>query len=199
MKEEKAYFIQRLFAWIIDIIIVALITSIITYPFINNKNVTKLNDEVTKITEKYVNGDLKTNTYISQTIDVNYELAKETGFSNIIQIIMLVLYFIVFQVYKNGQTIGKKIMKIRIVKNDNSELTMNDLIIRNLINNAILVNIIVSVVTLISKNIYYYTSSTLEIVQFLIIITTVFMIIIRKDGRGLSDMIAKTKVVRIEE
>ena len=55
-------------------------------------------------------------------MDNSYQLSKETGLTNIVTIVVYVLYFIVYQMYMNGQTIGKRIMKIRVVKKIKMEL-----------------------------------------------------------------------------
>ncbi len=199
MKTNKAYFIQRVVAYIIDIIFITIISSLITMPFVNNNNVAKLNEEMNNAAQNYTEKKIDMDTYVNQTLDISYQEAKETGLSNVISIIVLVLYFVVFQIYNNGQTIGKKLLKIKIVKNDNSELTMNNMIIRELFNSFILVNIIVSVVILFGKNAYFYGAVSIELLQYIFIIVTMFMIMIRKDGRGLPDMMANTKVISSEE
>ena len=199
MKTNKAYFIQRAVAYIIDIIFITIISSLITMPFVNNNNVAKLNEEMNNAAQNYTEKKIDMDTYVNQTLDISYQEAKETGLSNVISIIVLVLYFVVFQIYNNGQTIGKKLLKIKIVKNDNSELTMNNMIIRELFNSFILVNIIVSVVILFGKNAYFYGAVSIELLQYIFIIVTMFMIMIRKDGRGLPDMMANTKVISSEE
>ncbi len=198
-KRCKAYFAQRLIAYFIDMIVVTIISSLVTYPFVDNKSITKLADESNKVVENYLEEKTDIETYFNQSMDISYEQAKITGFSNIITIIILVLYFIVYQIYNNGQTIGKKIAKIKIVKNDDSDLTMNNMIIRELFNSFILVDILVAIFTLFGKNSYLYGSLILELIQYIFIIITVFMIFFRKDGRGLPDFIASTKVINLKD
>ena len=198
---EKAYFVKRLAAYIIDIMIVMFISSLLTIPF-NSESVNKLSQQTVDVTNEYLNKGIDTSTYMNQSIDLSYQLSKLTGLSTVITIIIYVLYFIVFQYYMSGQTIGKRILNIRIEKNDNSDLTMNDIVIRNLINNSILCNIVVVILVLISKNVYFYGSSIIQMVQYMLIVVNVvnvFMIIIRKDGRSISDLIANTKVVNMKE
>ena len=99
----------------------------------------------------------------------------------------------------NGQTIGKRIMKIRVVKNEDGTLSMNDMLIRGLINNYILANILIAIFVLINRNTYVYGSSIVQIIQYAILIASIFMIIIRKDGRSVADLICGTKVVSLKE
>lgn len=195
--KNKAYFVQRLAAYIVDIMLISVISSLLTYPFTTNDTVKKLNEQSVEVVQSYIDQKIDITKYLSQSLDLSYEQAKATGFANIIAIVILVLYFIVFQIYHDGQTLGKRLMKIRIVKNDGSSLTMNNMIIRQLINHFILADILVAIITLFGRNFYVYGSIVVEVVQYIIIIATLFMIIIRKDGRGIADCIAGTKVINI--
>lgn len=198
-ENNKAYFLQRLLAYVLDMTIVLLVSTLISYPFISTKAVDKLNKQSSEILEKYQNQEISAKTYFNQSMDNSYQLSKETGLTNIVTIVVYVLYFIVYQMYMNGQTIGKRIMKIRIVKNKDGTLSMNDMLVRGLINNYILANILIAIFVLINRNTYVYGSSIVQIIQYAILIASIFMIIIRKDGRSVADLICGTKVVSLKE
>lgn len=198
-ENNKAYFLQRLLAYVLDMTIVVLVSTLISYPFISTKAVDKLNKQSSEILQKYQNQEISAKTYFNQSMDNSYQLSKETGLTNIVTIVVYVLYFIVYQMYMNGQTIGKRIMKIRIVKNKDGTLSMNDMLIRGLINNYILSNILIAIFVLINRNTYVYGSSIVQIIQYAILIASIFMIIIRKDGRSVADLICGTKVVSLKE
>ena len=198
-ENNKAYFLQRLLAYVLDMTIVVLVSTLISYPFISTKAVDKLNKQSSEILEKYQNQEISAKTYFNQNMDNSYQLSKETGLTNIVTIVVYVLYFIVYQMYMNGQTIGKRIMKIRIVKNKDGTLSMNDMLVRGLINNYILANILIAIFVLINRNTYVYGSSIVQIIQYAILIASIFMIIIRKDGRSVADLICGTKVVSLKE
>lgn len=198
-ENNKAYFLQRLLAYVLDMTIVVLVSTLISYPFISTKAVDKLNKQSSEILEKYQNQEISAKTYFNQSMDNSYQLSKETGLTNIVTIVVYVLYFIVYQMYMNGQTIGKRIMKIRVVKNEDGTLSMNDMLIRGLINNYILANILIAIFVLINRNTYVYGSSIVQIIQYAILIASIFMIIIRKDGRSVADLICGTKVVSLKE
>lgn len=198
-KAGKAYFVQRLAAYLIDMIIISVIAALVTLPFTNGSTLKKLDEQSKEVMENYVNQKIDLGTYFIQSMDLGFERSKAVGFSNVITIIILVLYFIVFQIYNNGQTLGKKIMKIKIIKNDGSNLSMNDMIIRELINNFILADILVAIVILLGKDIYFYGTMGIELIQYIVLIVTVIMIINRKDGRGLADLLVNTKVVNFDD
>ena len=87
-------------------------------------------------------------------------------------------------------------MKIKIKKTNDTELSMNDLLIRSMINNSILVNIItIALVLFLSKDLYLSMSSLLSSVQYLVLIISLIMIAFTKNAQGLHDKVCKTEVV----
>lgn len=197
-KESKVYFIQRLGAYLIDAILISFIAVLISMPLMNN-SVEKLSAKSSEIMESYLKQEIDANTYMHQSIDISYQMARQNCLSTIATIVVEILYFMVLQFYLGGQTLGKRLLKIKIVKQDGSDLSMNDVVIRNLINNSIFADIVVAIMILFNKNVYFYGSSIVQIIQYIIIFVSIFMIIVRKDGRSVSDLIAGTKVVKVKE
>lgn len=195
---EKAYFVSRFVAFLLDILIVGFVASILTLPF-QTESVQKLNNEAMDASKSYINQEISSTVYINKSIDINYQLAKATGISKVITILIYVIYFIVIQKKMNGQTIGKKIMKIKVIKDEEEELTTNDLLFRSLINNSIFCNILIVIFALINKNVCFYGTSIVQLIHTLVVLISAFMVIIRKDGKTIADLVAKTKVVKMEE
>ena len=48
---EKAFFIQRLAAFILDVFIVSMVASLISYPFLDLDSINKLNESSTQVVE----------------------------------------------------------------------------------------------------------------------------------------------------
>ena len=113
--EEKALFIQRLVAFIIDIFLISCVASLFSYPFLDNKSINSLTENATELIESYSKGDIDIDTYTSEVKGVTYELAKKQGVTSLITITLSVLYFVVYQYKKQGQTFGKKLLKIKVV------------------------------------------------------------------------------------
>ncbi len=196
---NKAYFFQRLIAYILDMFIVTLIVSLLSQPFIDLKTMNKLQEEESKVVEKYMKGDIKPETYVYQSMDINYQIARNNGAYSLISMAVIILYFVVYQFYNKGQTIGKKIMNIQIVKDDRTSLSIDDLIYRSLIINSLIFNLLTfALMTFASRTAYFYGAIILEVIQYIILIAIFFMAIFRKDGRGLHDLVAKTIVVKKE-
>ena len=194
---EKAYFLQRLLAFLIDFVLISTISSFLTIPFTNSDNVEKLNKEANEIVEKYANQEIDIETYFNQAQDISYDLSRESGVASVIEIIVLILYFVVFQIYRNGQTIGKECLKIRVVKSDGSDLTMNGMLVRALINDFILSNIFVVIIMLFSRDVYFYGSLIIVIFQYIMIFISIIMVAFSREGKSLADYLTNTKVINI--
>ena len=194
--EIKAMFSQRILAFLIDLVLLSMITSLITMFIPVNDTATKLYEEQNRVLEGYVEGTVSMEEYVNQMIDIGYDISRQTVIVSIVAVVISLLYYVVYPCYNNGQTFGKKLMKIKLVKTNDKELSMNDLLIRSMINNSILVNIItIALVLFLSKDLYLSMSSLLSSVQYLVLIISLIMIAFTKNAQGLHDKIAKTEVV----
>lgn len=192
---SKAYFFPRFLAYGIDILIVSLVATLLCY-FVPVDNYNALKNELTGVQQKYLNHEISEEEYINQTALISYDLDYASVPSYIIQVSLTILYFVVFQFYRNGQTIGKKLMKIQVVSDGEHKLTINDYLFRAVIINSLLTNILMIVFVLfMSRDYYFYASLSLQIIQFVLSLVTIFMVLIRKDGRGLHDFLSHSRVV----
>lgn len=192
----KAMFSQRVPAFLIDLVLISMITSLITMFVPVNDTATKLYEEQNRVLEGYVEGSVSMEEYVNQMVDLSYDISKQTVIVSIVTIVISLLYYVVYPCYNNGQTFGKKLMKIKIKKTDDTELSMNDLLIRGMINNSILVNIInVILVLFLSKNIFLSASGLIGGIQYLVLIISLIMIAFTKNAQGLHDKVVKTEVV----
>ncbi len=195
----KAMFSQRILAFLIDLVLISVITSFITVFVPVNDTATKLYEEQNKVLEGYVEGTVSMEEYVNQMVDLSYDISKQTVIVSIVTIVISLLYYVVYPCYNNGQTLGKKLMKIKIKKIDESDLSMNDLLIRGMVNNSILVNIVnVIFVLFLSKNIFLSASSLVSVIQYLVLIISLIMIAFTRNARGLHDLAAKTEVVQAD-
>ena len=199
VKEEKqnALFVQRLVAYIIDVLIISFAVSLIAIPFYDSESIKKLDDTNKEVMDKYLNKKIDVKTYVNESIDVGYEIARKNGIVYLLEVFFGIIYFVVYQFYNDGETLGKKFMHIKVMKNDESELTINDLIFRSLIINSIFINIIIlCLIIFASAKVYFYGALTIQFIQYIIVIISGLLVMFSKDSRGLHDLVANTKVVR---
>ena len=195
----KAMFSQRVLAFLIDLVLLSIITSLITMFIPMNDTATKLYDEQNRVLEGYVEGTVSMEEYVNQMVDLGYDISKQTVIISIVGVVISLLYYVVYPCYNNGQTFGKKLMKIKIKKTNDKELSMNDLLIRSMINNSILVNIItIALVLFLSKDLYLNMSSLLSVIQYLALIISLIMIAFTKNAQGLHDKVVHTEVVQAD-
>lgn len=198
-KPEKALFIQRFAAFILDVFIVSMIASMIAYPFLDLDSIEKLNQSSTQIVEDYVSQKIDVNEYTSESISVSYEMARKQGILSLITIFLNILYFVVFQVKNDGQTIGKKLLRIKVSSTDSKGLTMNQMIFRSLIINSILIDMVSFCILLFTNEMaYFYGAGILSMIQFIIIAVSGFMIMFNEKRQGIHDLIAHTDVVKCD-
>ena len=195
---DKPALTQRLIAYVIDILLVSFAASLISYPFVDHQKTDQLNDEYSAIISKVSNQEISIQEYSTDLINIEYAMAQNTGLTRIAAILLGVIYFVVFQVYHNGQTFGKKLMRIKVISSD-GELTINQMIFRSFIANSLLLDIL-SIMFLIfaSRSNYCYCVGLFSIIQYVIMIVSFCMVIGNKEGLTIHDRLVHTKVVKCD-
>lgn len=194
---NNAVFIQRLLAFLIDGFIITVVVSLIASPFINADAIQKINTDLLELVNKLQNSDISYITYAKEVSVLELQLAKLNGVTTIATLFVSILYFVVFQIYNKGQTIGKNLLKIKVISND-GELTMNQMIVRSLLINTVLLNIILLLtISFVNDPMQYmYIFGSFQSIQYLFVIVTSLMVMFRKDHVSLHDIITNTRVVK---
>ncbi|MBQ2947193.1 MAG: RDD family protein [Bacilli bacterium] len=213
--------IKRFVAYAIDILIVSIISSLITSNTLINKNYNKYMDtykEYENISDKYESEkinlqdaleyeaiteqeyDIKleklNDSFNEDNVNYNYKLIKLSIVATIVSILVILLYFVVIQYYFNGQTIGKKIMKLRIISKNDKKLGILNYLIRSLILNSVLINTLsIIMIFALSKSNYLIYNKIIYVINYAIETAIIFMMGFTKDHRGLQDYVANTKVI----
>lgn len=195
-----AQFNRRFFAYIIDIFIVLVIANLITMFIPISEKTQDYYKELQTTQKKMYDKEIDVKEYTDIVLEDNYNISKGTVLISLTSIIIYILYFVVYQVYNNGQTVGKKLMKIKVKSITDESLSINTMLFRALIIYGIAANIInLILILLLKKELYLSISNTISIIQSLIVIISVFMILFSKQKRGIHDIITKTEVVNKED
>ena len=195
-----AQFNKRFFAYIIDIFIVLVIANLITMFIPISEKTQDYYKELQTTQKKMYDKEIDVKEYTDIVLEDNYNISKGTVLISLTSIIIYILYFVVYQVYNNGQTVGKKVSKIKVKSITDESLSINTMLFRALIIYGIATNIInLILILLLKKELYLSISNTISIIQSLIVIISVFMILFSKQKRGIHDIITKTEVVNKED
>lgn len=190
----KASFFKRLLAYVIDTIILTLIIGVLS-SVVSNKQYEKASEEYMRLQESYMKQEITITEYQNDIKPIVYDMQKSSVTINTVSVLLSIAYFIVFQYLNRGQTIGKKLMRIKITEN-NKEPSLKAMVIRTIIINSILTGILnIILIYLLNKNTYYTGYQIVSYIELAFAFISALFIIYRKDKLGLHDIIAKTEVI----
>ena len=193
----KVSFKKRLFAYLIDFVLLTTIVTIINCVLPTTTKQVEINKELDSLQQDLLDGEIDNKQYFDGYKKLLPELDKSNMAINVCNLVFILGYFIIILVVNNGQTLGKKILKIKIEKIDGN-LTIRDMVIRNFITTSLLQLMISStLVYIVNNDIYYNLSIFVSLLQILLVIITSFMIIYRKDEKGVQDLITGTQVIEV--
>lgn len=189
----KASFFKRVSAYVIDYIIIMIALLGITASMNIGSDIT---DDINDLTNEYRNGEITIEEYTEKVLPLNYELTKRKLPANIATVVVFIGYYVIFAYFNKGQTFGKKICKIKVVNNDGDKPSIWNMLVRSLFIYGIITSLY-SIITInfLSMNDFSYSVSVISIIECMFIVITVLMMLYKKDGRGLHDIIAKTNVI----
>ena len=191
----KAKFFDRLTAYIIDVIIISLITSIIfTSIPTNNKELEK---QLSSLQDEVLSNNITYEEFVDEYQDLYYKNKKDTMTQSAITLTITIAYFVIFQYMNKGQTIGKKILHLRVIDN-NTEKPLS--IFKGLIRSLLIWNILsgtlgIVLIYILNKESYITSYLIISSIESIFIFITAMFTLYRKDNRGLHDIIINSKVI----
>ena len=195
----KANSYKRILAYLVDIMLVISLSSLFTGLIPVSEKQENLAKQFTELTTKYRDQEINSEEYLEKGREISYEMSQETIPETIVTTVLTLIYFVAVPYFTNGETIGKKLMKLRIVGNKSKKLKMNNYLIRALIINSVLMNIVsIFMLLFLNKNIYLKANDIVSYLFSLVYFVCIAMILKKKDGRGLHDILANTKVISTE-
>lgn len=190
--------LKRIGAYLIDFIVITLISMILTkMSFINPKydEYVEVTNKYNEILSDYYEKEIDIDELNEEVNEISYEMNKSGYVYLIGDIVVIILYFGVFNYVYKGQTLGKKLMNLQIISNKDKPLKIFNYFIRCIILNGIIMDIITLIAICFSKSTYYDVyrigSNINMMFQIIIFLSIMFSV----SGRGLHDIIAGTKVI----
>ena len=187
---------RRISAYIADFLLVSIIIALFSEIYIINPYY----DEYIELSDEYL-GYLELISLEEESISLEklnkytYDLSYYSVYILIITVVVNILYYVVFQYYNDGRTIGKAIYKLKVKNKNGKKLKIYQLFFRY----CVLLGIITSVISIISlfmlpMNSCINVLSFVQTIDDTLILSCILMILFRKDNRGLHDLISNTYV-----
>lgn len=192
----KKQAIRRFLSYLVDIMVVSIIMKIINHYVVSANELAIINDKFNKINEMVLEKTINFSEYINSFANITHDITVVYMLSTMINLLIIFIYFVLIPYKTKGITLGQVLFDLKTVSLEDEELTIRQLIKRSLILHAVIFDILVLItVYILPVKSYFIVVSFLGIIQFLLVIISGFMILYRKDRRGLHDLIANTNVV----
>lgn len=194
----KATFFDRLAAYFIDTIVITFITLIISFglPEITGP----AHKKVAELDKQFQSQEIMPIDYLEEYMNtpLQYNYQKEALVPTIISVSVIIAYFVIFQYMNKGQTIGKKLMHIKVV----DEKTKKPISIGlGFLRSLLILNILSSILSILylyilNKNNYFLVYIVTVGIENLFILISGAFILYRKDKHGIHDIITNTEVIK---
>jgi uncharacterized RDD family membrane protein YckC len=175
--------LERFIAAIIDSIIISIISSVPAVFFYASRGFDQFINYLTEST-------------IAET--VQSDTINFLVFTTFYQLIIIFIWFVVIPARSNGQTVGKKILKIKAIDEFGKNPTLMQHFKRSVQNWSAYAS--APFVFLLYVNIILFSviSGVLGFIVGALVFAAYVMLLIREDGRGLHDLWADTRVVKVD-
>lgn len=186
---------KRIIAYIIDFIFITAILMIVSYFIPKNSNVEFLNNDINNLTEQALNGEITFDAYAREYSIYLSSIDSENVVYNVVGLIIMLIYYVIIPVIFKA-TLGKYIMKLEIRHKDSKKLNLFNTFTRSIVTEGMLYSLVtIFLVQIVSSNTYLISLIILGFIQFILVITSLFMILYRHDKRGLQDILSRSIVV----
>jgi len=186
---------KRIIAYIIDFIFISAILMIVSYFIPKNSNVEFLNNDINNLTEQVLNNEITFESYAREYSIYLSSIDKENVIYNVISVVIMLVYYVIIPVIFKA-TLGKYIMKLEIKNKDGKKLNLYNTFIRSVVTEGMLYSLItIFLVQIVSSKTYLLNLIILGFIEFILVIISLFMILYRRDKRGLHDILSRSIVV----
>lgn len=195
---EKASTFERVLAFIIDLLVVSAISLLLTFWMPLTKEYHDAAKKIADAESKFKDDKITEEAYFKIYENENYIQRKESITQSAINIVVMIGYYVTFVFYYGGQTLGKKWLKIRLIDNEENVPNQLKLFVRSgIINNLFFSIVSLGLLPFISKDNYLFYFKYISMGIAVLWLVILFMVTIRKDKKGLHDLLLKTDVVKM--
>ena len=202
----------RISAFLVDIFFVVVLTVLIGNVSFLNPGLYTSDDAYTKYMEVY--DELLTNVNTTDEVKINEindkmkvvvkDYEKSNKFIYLYYLIFTFIYFVIFQWWNKGQTLGKKLFKLKVVDDNEENPNIFKYMLRTLFNGSslimgvnfiLLVRLIFLFIGGISTNTFYNIYLGTQYAAYIFELVFIVVYLVNKKNKGLDDIIAGTKVI----
>ncbi len=186
---------RRIIASIIDIIILLIVfASMLSFWPLTKESREKYN-RISKIESSVKNYNDFTSEQKNEIMKLSYEIDHDIVRYYLVFSLILIVYFVLIPKFRKDQTFGQKIMKIRLVSDDN--VTINTYVIRLLLNSGVTLLLIYSL-SLYIFNVVWYSrvTSLVAMIQIIYWIISLVMLLVTKET--IHDKLTKTRIIEVK-
>ena len=204
--------IKRIAAYIFDSLVLLLLVSFLITPIqLNDKKVfiefRNHSKEIIDVTIDYFkvlsNNSVKQSLKLEKQVKELGEKSRKIQYKHryslyflsqkIVTLLLTIVYFVIFPLFNNGQTLFKKLFRIKVQYDSIIKFLLREEIVRNFTLLSLLLYLISGInYSLFSVYLSYITPVTLTFMSINFIV-----FIFNKDSKSLHDMITKTSVVEV--
>lgn len=196
MNNKKPTTFRRILAFMLDFLLVSMLSGVIAVFVTNEIDYDETYGRIYNVTKAYSEKELTIDEYNNEVMDINYDINQKTVSVTIVTVAVSILYYIVFAYACDGQTLGKKIVKIKVVSKSNEKASISSLMIRSMLIDMILVNALnVILILTLSKENYISIYDIVNYASSFILLGSAIFMMYRDDGKGIHDLVAGTVVV----
>lgn len=153
-----------------------------------------------KIVDEYNSYDVTEKDYTDMVRKYNRILEKNSVLYYVLTVILSFLYFVLFQGFTGGQTLGKKFMRVKVISKDlENDVSYKQLFFRTLFLNSIVYSILMVIgAYILNDMIFTAFANILTLIDTLVLGILITTSCFNKDRRGLHDTLLGTRVVVVD-
>ena len=186
---------RRLVAYLFDMMVLMGILMLIYYFLPESHNITVLNQEFDHVNDLLFSNNISFGSYLTRVASIMQELDKERILYSLINAVYIIVYFVIIP-FKTKKTFGMYLMGLKYESKD-GKFSVDDLLVRSMITCGLLYLLASLVLIYVLPSIaYFLTNIIFAIIQISLVVISFFMVLYRKDHRGLQDLWSRAIIIR---